>query len=298
MYIDLELAKMGSHLENRLRGRLAHGKLAIMATNAVQPGPTSKRVSENIERLRRVRGLSQAQLANELTRVGRPMLDTAVSKMERGTRRIDVDDLVAIALALNVSPVALLMPSNASLEKVALTNKISLSEQITWLWAAGEAPASDFLLDPVGDHAEEEHKEYWATREKYLDASHPPGRFAPARAFGKTFGTLRAEVQRLFRYADDGDRDSYEFESDLNFEQQVSTVANWLNVLHSEVDELAAAIRRRRAYRKLMPVRHPGVPLDEAIPLEEFRNNPDGPFPRTLALRDLGIEDPDRPDDQ
>lgn len=38
------------------------------------------------------------------------MLDTAVSKMERGTRRIDVDDLVALAAAFGMRPEHLLTP--------------------------------------------------------------------------------------------------------------------------------------------------------------------------------------------
>lgn len=81
-----------------------------MASNAVVRGATSACVSENIELIRKGRGMSQAQLANQMTKVGRPMLDTAVSKMERGTRRIDVDDLVALAAAFGIRPEQLLVP--------------------------------------------------------------------------------------------------------------------------------------------------------------------------------------------
>lgn len=267
------------------------GKLAIMATNAVLPGPTSKRVSENIERLRKLRGLSQAQLANKLTKAGRPMLDTAISKIERGTRRVDVDDLVALALALNVSPAALLMPEAANSQKIALTGEISLASQTAWLWAVGDAPASDLLLDPVAEHTEEEHSAYWNLRQDFLNASHPSGRFSPARALTRTFATLRAEIDRLMAIFESPE---LEHATNEDFEQQTSKVANWLNLLNADVDQVVAALRRQWAFRRAMPVRHPGVPMDEAIPLEQFRNNPDGPYPRTLELRDLGIEDPDQ----
>lgn len=262
-----------------------------MATNAVLPGPTMRRVSENIERLRKLRGLSQAQLALRLTKIGRPMLDTAVSKMERGSRRIDVDDLVALAIALNVSPVAILMPATADLEKVSLTDTFSVSSQVAWLWAAGDAQASDFLLDPPGEHSEEEHNAYWNARQEYLSASHPAGRFAAARTLGRTIGSLRAELEKLFAFFDLDAKTTVEV--DEQFGKHTATVRNWLNLLNTEVDEVIAAVARRLAYRRVMP-RHPGVPMDEGVPLEEFRNNPAGPHPRSLELRDLGVEDPER----
>jgi transcriptional regulator with XRE-family HTH domain len=262
-----------------------------MATNAVLPGPTSARVSENIERFRVLRGMSQAQLANALTKVGRPMLDTAVSKMERGKRRVDVDDLVALSLALNISPVALLMPPTADLEKVDLTDGFSVSSQTAWLWAAGEAPADDLLLDPVGEHTEEEHGAYWVKRQDYLVGSHPEGRFAAARVLGRTIGSLRAELEKLFTLFDSDAKTTAEV--DQQFEKYTAVVRNWLNLLNTEVEEVVAAVARRVAYRRVMP-RHPGVPFDEGIPIEEFRNNPVGPYPRTMELRDLGIDDPEQ----
>lgn len=63
-----------------------------MATNAVLSGPTSKRVAENIAHWRKVRGYQQKDLSQRMTEVGRPMLPTVISKIERGDRRIDIDD--------------------------------------------------------------------------------------------------------------------------------------------------------------------------------------------------------------
>jgi len=42
--------------------------------------------------------------------VGRPLGHSAVDQIEKGTRRVDVDDLMALAAALGVSPITLLMP--------------------------------------------------------------------------------------------------------------------------------------------------------------------------------------------
>ena len=49
-------------------------------------------------------------LAKKLGDVGRRRGHSAVDQIEKGTRRVDVDDLMALAEALNVSPITLLMP--------------------------------------------------------------------------------------------------------------------------------------------------------------------------------------------
>lgn len=66
----------------------------------------SRRVGQNIRRIRTARGLSGRALAELLRRAGRRSDATMLSHMERGTnskggqRAITVDDLVAIADAL------------------------------------------------------------------------------------------------------------------------------------------------------------------------------------------------------
>ena len=49
-------------------------------------------------------------LAKKLGDVGRRLGHSAVDQIEKGARRVDVDDLMALAEALNVSPITLLMP--------------------------------------------------------------------------------------------------------------------------------------------------------------------------------------------
>lgn len=115
-----------------------------MATQAVPIGPTAKRTGANIERVRKARGLNQKQLSERLAEVGRPMLSTVVSKIERGERRVDVDDLVALALALNVSPATLLLPPTANDEPVQLTDAYSVSSFTAWAWAEGKRTAMDW----------------------------------------------------------------------------------------------------------------------------------------------------------
>lgn len=71
-------------------------------------GPIGERTVRAIERARTSRGFAQRRLADRVTALGRPMTFTTLSRIERRQRRCDVDDLVAIAAALGVSPLALL----------------------------------------------------------------------------------------------------------------------------------------------------------------------------------------------
>ena len=81
-----------------------------MGTHAVQRGATAETVSANVQRLRTKQNLGLRGLSKKLSEVGRPLTHSAVDQIEKGTRRVDVDDLMALAVALGVSPIALLMP--------------------------------------------------------------------------------------------------------------------------------------------------------------------------------------------
>jgi transcriptional regulator with XRE-family HTH domain len=48
------------------------------------------------------------EVSDRLARYGRPILPSGLAKIEKGDRRVDVDDLVAIARALGVNPERLL----------------------------------------------------------------------------------------------------------------------------------------------------------------------------------------------
>lgn len=79
-----------------------------MPTRPTAVGPAGERTARAIERARTTRGLAQRQLAARATTFGRPMTVTMLSRIERRRRRCDVDDLVAIAAALDVCPLDLL----------------------------------------------------------------------------------------------------------------------------------------------------------------------------------------------
>lgn len=73
-------------------------------------GPVGTTVRENIKKLREVRKLSYAELSRQLTSIGRPIHALGLRRLEDGDRRVDVDDLCALAFVLGVEPSRLLNP--------------------------------------------------------------------------------------------------------------------------------------------------------------------------------------------
>ena len=69
---------------------------------------TGRRVASNVRHLRQMRGLSYAEFSRRLAALGHPILDTGIMKIEKLQRRVDVDDLAALAEVLEVKPVVLL----------------------------------------------------------------------------------------------------------------------------------------------------------------------------------------------
>lgn len=78
-----------------------------MPTKSNPLGPAGARVAARIGALREQLDLTKTALSNRLRTLGRPMSLDVLTKIERGQRPVDADDLVAIASALGVSVVDL-----------------------------------------------------------------------------------------------------------------------------------------------------------------------------------------------
>lgn len=73
-----------------------------------------------MRRLRDVRRLTTAGLAERVGARGVPMSPTTVTKIEKKSRRVTVDELAALADALDVAPASLLLaPGSDPIAKVA-----------------------------------------------------------------------------------------------------------------------------------------------------------------------------------
>ena len=126
-------------------------------------GPTGQVVAINVARLRVALGLSTYRLSELLTDIGRPIAASAISKIEGGTRRVDTDDLMALSVALDVPPAALLLPPVAEGRVALVADYMNEADRI-WDWAEGARPLH---LPPDDDG---EYWNAWQSRAK------PPGR--------------------------------------------------------------------------------------------------------------------------
>lgn len=76
---------------------------------AVEVGNIGRNVATNLRRLRDAPSLSTRDLSALLGKEGRSIPASGVTRIEKGERRVDVDDLVALATALDVDPFQLML---------------------------------------------------------------------------------------------------------------------------------------------------------------------------------------------
>lgn len=104
-------------------------------------GPTGETVASNVRRLRTKHGLAFTELSSRLGELGRPIPPLGLRKIESLDRRVDADDLMALAIALGTNPNALLLPpSDNPRHMLTLTAAGMQPAWSVWRWARGEAP--------------------------------------------------------------------------------------------------------------------------------------------------------------
>lgn len=109
----------------------------------MERGPVGARFAGKLRELRRARGWDQARLSARLTAIGHPIGVNAISRLEKGERRADVSDLVALAVALDCTPSRLYLPDEDPGEPVAVTAGTTRTWRRAWQWAAGERSLDD-----------------------------------------------------------------------------------------------------------------------------------------------------------
>lgn len=110
-----------------------------MAGKKSDLGPIGTNLTHTLRRLREARRLGYAELSRQLSEMGREIPPLGLRRIETGVRRVDVDDLVALALALEVSPLALLLPTQPS---AVVPQGDQYTASRIWDWARGRRPLS------------------------------------------------------------------------------------------------------------------------------------------------------------
>ncbi|MBI2700043.1 MAG: helix-turn-helix transcriptional regulator [Mycobacterium sp.] len=118
-------------------------------------GPTARTVANNLNRLRADQKMNYTELSERLeARAGWTINAVGIRRIESGERRVTPDDLVALALALGVSPVTLLMPETADRDEPVVATGLEKAwpAEDLWKWLRGDGPLSakrdfDELID-------------------------------------------------------------------------------------------------------------------------------------------------------
>ncbi|MCZ4276257.1 helix-turn-helix transcriptional regulator [Rhodococcus yunnanensis] len=105
----------------RFRSWQAQAKISIMEAKRVRLGATGDTVRANIASARNEQRLTLRELAERTAEIGRPMSNSTISQIENGSRRVDVDDLLTLSIALDIAPVALLVPKGDDASTVSAT---------------------------------------------------------------------------------------------------------------------------------------------------------------------------------
>lgn len=99
-----------------------------------------------VKQLREQSGASVRKLVETLESHGHKIPENGIRRIEAGQRRVDVDDLIALANVFNVSPLVLLFPgSDDPHHNITVSGREPSSERQVWWWALGKLGATPFL---------------------------------------------------------------------------------------------------------------------------------------------------------
>jgi transcriptional regulator with XRE-family HTH domain len=119
-------------------------KQEIIRERGYDLGPTGQTVAANLRRLRGAVPLRSVE--NRLEKIGRRITASALQKIEAGKRRVDADELTALAFVLRTTPNNLLLPDTAEQGRmVEVTGIGEVDAANLWEWAHGRKPM--YLLD-------------------------------------------------------------------------------------------------------------------------------------------------------
>lgn len=88
-------------------------------------------------------GMSQRELAARVANIGMKINQSAITRIERGERKVSLGEAIALAAALDVAPVNLFLPIDGD-EPVRLAPALEVDLTHARKWATGERP-----LDPA-----------------------------------------------------------------------------------------------------------------------------------------------------
>lgn len=93
----------------------------------------SEYLADNVKRLREEQRMPATELAKKVSELGTPMTRMGIQRLERHERRVELDEIGALAEALGVPPVALFLPlSQAAGVQVSPGRVVDMWSALKW----------------------------------------------------------------------------------------------------------------------------------------------------------------------
>lgn len=210
----------------------------------IPAGSVGDNIATAVREIREAKRLPYTELSERLTELGRPIPVLGLRRIEKGERRVDVDDLVALARALGVPPVLLAFP----LGRCALTSPLPGKDRPTWLalkWFIGDAafPAEDAAPYPGPLIGTRDDNQAWATGARPL-VFH--------RDHDRLLDSLRAESGRVPIIQDAVDRAASDAER-IEHQRRV-------NDAQRQVGEVENQLAQHRRHMRELGIKPPLLP--------------------------------------
>jgi transcriptional regulator with XRE-family HTH domain len=122
-------------------------------------GPAGESLRNNIKRIREEKRLTFVELSKQLDEIGRPIPVLGLRRIEKGERRVDVDDLMALADVLKTPPVLLLLPLGHQEQVEVLPGReMPAWEAVKWFTGRDRPLMTDWRESDVPTQLWEEHE--------------------------------------------------------------------------------------------------------------------------------------------
>lgn len=138
-----------------------------MSDEETTPKTPAELVAREARRIREKQRIPYTELSDRLTALGHPIPVLGLRRIERGERRVDIEELTALALALGVPPVALAFPLDDPSELVQMASDWTAPIWKAVAWFDGEPVADSYASTSDGgpwDLAETSASWWRATR--------------------------------------------------------------------------------------------------------------------------------------
>lgn len=133
-------------------------------------GATGERVAEQIALLRNELNLTYAALEKRLEAGGHKIPALGLRRIEAKARKVDADDLTALAIALEVSPLTLILPQDGDYEPSGISGlPDEVGSNVLWRWGVGDEPLNlprDPVMGAESDPRNERAKQAYSLRAK------------------------------------------------------------------------------------------------------------------------------------